>query len=94
MRRLLRVAIKIAVVLALAQSTAAQAQLMIQSQCNASQSNCAILIGPPGNAATVYVPLVNPVQSPLQDRQLRCTQIENQGTWPSRPPMRQCRMWE
>lgn len=94
MERLLQAMIKIAFVLALAQSTAARAQLMIESRCNASQSNCVILIGPPGSATTINVPLADPIQSPLQDRQLRCTQIEEQDTWPARPPMRQCRTWE
>jgi hypothetical protein len=79
-----------AVALALAHITNARAQLMIETRCDATQSHCVMLIGPPGDAKTVFIPLIGGTQA----RQLRCTQVEDDQVWPARPPMRQCRLWE
>jgi hypothetical protein len=81
--------IEAAVALALAHSTSAQAQLMIESRCDATHSHCITLVGPPGNADTVFIPLIGGAQG-----QLRCTIIRNEQVWPARPPMRKCGLWE
>jgi hypothetical protein len=87
------------VALALLHSTGARAQLMIQTRCDAAQSRCIILVGPPDrNAGTVSVPVVIGNQGQpaagAQAQQLYCTQIAEQQTWPSRPSMRQCKLWQ
>jgi hypothetical protein len=86
------------VALALLHSTGARAQLMIQTKCDAAQTHCIIVVGPPGNAGTVSVPVVIGNQGQqatgAQAQQLYCTRIEEQQTWPSQPPMRQCRLWQ
>ena len=84
------------VALALLHSTGARAQLMIQTKCDAAQLHCVLLVGPPGNAGTVSVPVVigNQGQPATGAAQLYCTQIAEQQTWPARPPMRQCRLWQ
>jgi hypothetical protein len=75
------------VVLALAQITNAYAQLVIERRCDAM--HCVTLVGPPGNATTVFVPLIGGGQA-----QLRCTKIREEQVWPARPPMRKCGLWE
>jgi hypothetical protein len=88
MGRLMYWPIDAAVVLALAHSTEARAQLMIETRCDATQSNCVTLIGPPGQARTVFIP-------PSSGNQvLRCTNIGEEQVWPARPPMRKCGLWD
>jgi hypothetical protein len=88
MGRLLYWLIEAAVVLALAYSTEARAQLMIETRCDATHSNCVTLVGPPGQAQTVFIPLISGTQA------LRCTKIGGEQVWPARPPMRKCGLWE
>lgn len=88
MGRVLYRLVEAAVVLALAHSTDAQAQLMIDTRCNAMHSNCVALIGPPGQAQTVFIPLLSGTQA------LRCTKIREEKVWPARPPARNCGLWE
>jgi hypothetical protein len=80
--------IEAAVVLALAHSTNVRAQLMIETRCDATHSNCVTLVGPPGQAQTVFIPLISGTQA------LRCTKISEELVWPARPPTRKCGLWE
>lgn len=89
MGRLLYWLIEAVAVLALAHSTNARAQLMIDSRCDAPHSHCVTLVGPPGNAATIFIPLIGGAQA-----QLRCTKIRDEEVWPARPPMRKSGLWE
>jgi hypothetical protein len=70
------------VALALLHSAGARAQLMIRTKCDAAQSHCVILIGPPSNAGTVSVPVVIGNQGQqatgTQAQQLYCTHIAEQ----------------
>jgi hypothetical protein len=88
MGRLLYWLIEAAVVPALAHSSNARAQLMIESRCDATHSHCVTLVGPPGQARTVFIPLISGT------RALRCTEITEEQVWPARPPMRKCGLWE
>ena len=74
-------------VLALAYSTDAYAQLVIETRCDAT--HCLTLVGPPGNATTVFIPLIGGTQT-----QLRCTKIREEQVSPPRPPLRKCGLWE
>ena len=78
-----------ALVLALAHSTGARAQLMIEQHCDATLSHCVILVGPPGSAETVFIPLIGGARS-----EFRCTMIREEQVWPTRPPMRNCKLWD
>jgi hypothetical protein len=83
--------------LALLHSSGARAQLMTQTKCDAARSHCVVLVGPPSSSlGTVSIPVVvgnQGQQGTGTQAQLYCTQVEEQQTWPSRPPMRQCRLW-
>jgi hypothetical protein len=76
-------------VLALAPGTSARAQLMIERRCDATLSHCVILVGPPGRAETVFIPLIGGAQA-----EFRCTMIREEQVWPTRPSMRNCRLWD
>jgi hypothetical protein len=88
MGRLVYWLIEAAAVLTLAHSTDARAQLMIETRCDATHSNCVTLVGPPGQAQTVFIPLISGTQA------LRCTKISEEQGWPAKPPMRKCGLWE
>jgi hypothetical protein len=88
MGRLVCWLIEAAAVLTLAHSTDARAQLMIETRCDATHSNCVTLVGPPGQAQTVFIPLISGTQA------LRCTKISEEQGWPAKPPMRKCGLWE
>ena len=97
MERLTYWHIPAAVALALLQSGGARAQLMIQTRCDASQSHCVMLVGPPGGAGTVSIPVTVDNQGRpsigTEPQQLNCTSIDEQQMSPARPPIRRCRLW-
>ena len=84
MGRLVYRLIEAAAVLTLTHGTDARAQLMTETRCDATHSNCVTLVGPPGQARTVFIPLISGTQA------LRCTTISEEQVWPARPPMRKC----
>jgi hypothetical protein len=89
MARLLQLFIEAAAVLMLVYGGTARAQLNIESRCDGTNSHCVIVVGPPGNAQIIFIPLIGGTGA-----QLRCTKIREEEVWPARPDMRKCGLWQ